>query len=89
MNDTYFYVPESKRDRVATVYSLGPSGRIERTPDHGRMVSQGSYVSGPRQSFSGGAGLMSTARDYARFLQMMLNGGELDGTRLLTAGPSS
>jgi CubicO group peptidase (beta-lactamase class C family) len=84
MNDTYFYVPESKRDRVATVYSLGPSGRIERTPDHGGMVSQGSYVSGPRQSFSGGAGLMSTARDYARFLQMMLNGGELDGTRLLT-----
>jgi CubicO group peptidase (beta-lactamase class C family) len=84
MNDTYFYVPESKRDRVATVYSLGPSGRIERTPDHGGMVSQGSYVSGPRQSFSGGAGLMSTAPDYARFLQMMLNGGELDGTRLLS-----
>jgi CubicO group peptidase (beta-lactamase class C family) len=84
MNDTYFYVPESKRDRVATVYSLGPSGRIARTPDQGGMVSQGSYVSGPRQSFSGGAGLVSTARDYSRFLQMMLNGGELEGTRLLT-----
>jgi CubicO group peptidase (beta-lactamase class C family) len=84
MSDTYFYVPESKRDRVATVYSLGATGRIQRTPDRGGMVSQGSYLSGARQSFSGGAGLVSTARDYARFLQMMLNGGELDGVRLLS-----
>ena len=84
MNDTHFYVPESKRDRVATVYSLGANGRIERTPDKGGMVSQGSYTSGPRRSFSGGAGLVSTARDYARFLQLMLNGGELDGVRLLS-----
>lgn len=84
MNDTHFYVPDSKRDRVATVYSLGATGRIERTPDQGGMISQGSYSSGPRRSFSGGAGLVSTARDYARFLQMMLNGGELDGVRLLS-----
>jgi CubicO group peptidase (beta-lactamase class C family) len=84
MNDTYFYVPESKKERVATVYSLGATGRIERTPDQGGMISQGSYTSGPRRSFSGGAGLVSTARDYARFLQMMLNGGELDGVRLLS-----
>ncbi len=84
MNDTYFYVPESKRDRVATVYSLGATGRVERTPDQGGMVSQGSYTAGPRRSFSGGAGLISTARDYARFLQLMLNGGELDGVRLLS-----
>ena len=84
MNDTHFYVPDSKRDRVATVYSLGATGRIERTLDQGGMISQGSYISGPRRSFSGGAGLVSTARDYARFLQMMLNGGELDGVRLLS-----
>jgi len=84
MHDTYFYVPESKKDRLAIVYSLGATGRIERTPDQGGMVSQGSYASGPRRSFSGGAGLVSTARDYARFLQMMLNGGELDGVRLLS-----
>jgi CubicO group peptidase (beta-lactamase class C family) len=84
MNDTYFYIPESKKERLATVYSLGATGRIERTPDQGGMVSQGAYVSGPRRSFSGGAGLVSTARDYARFLQMMLNGGELDGVRLLS-----
>ena len=48
------------------------------------MVGQGAYVDGPRKSFSGGAGFLSTARDYARFLQMLLNGGELDGKRILT-----
>ena len=48
------------------------------------MVGQGAYVEGPRTSFSGGAGLLSTATDYARFLQMMLNGGELDGRRILS-----
>ena len=40
-------------------------------------------MTGPRRSFAGGAGLISTAGDYARFLQMLLNGGELDGTRVL------
>jgi CubicO group peptidase (beta-lactamase class C family) len=47
------------------------------------MVSQGQYVEGPRKSFSGGAGIVSTAADYARFLQMMLSGGELEGARIL------
>jgi CubicO group peptidase (beta-lactamase class C family) len=47
-------------------------------------VGQGAYVEGPRRSFSGGAGLLSTATDYARFLQMLLNGGELDGVRVLS-----
>jgi len=44
---------------------------------------QGEYVEGPRRSFAGGAGLLSTARDYARFLEMIRNGGALDGVRLL------
>jgi CubicO group peptidase (beta-lactamase class C family) len=50
------------------------------------MQSQGLYVegSGPNVSFSGGAGLLSTARDYARLLQMFLNGGDLDGRRILS-----
>jgi CubicO group peptidase (beta-lactamase class C family) len=50
------------------------------------MQSQGLYVegSGPNGSFSGGAGLLSTARDYARLLQMFLNGGDLDGRRILS-----
>jgi CubicO group peptidase (beta-lactamase class C family) len=50
-------------------------------------MGQGDYVTGPRKSFSGGAGVLSTTADYARFLQMLLNGGELDGVRLL--GPKS
>lgn len=84
MKDTHFFLPPSKVDRLATVYSAGMSGGLERAPDPGAMVGQGAYVSGPKKSFSGGAGLLSTANDYARFLQMMLNGGELDGTRILS-----
>src|SRR5690606_38424730 len=45
---------------------------------------QGDYVEGPRKSFSGGAGLLSTARDYSRFMQMLLQGGSLDGVRILS-----
>jgi CubicO group peptidase (beta-lactamase class C family) len=48
------------------------------------MDTQGQYVDGPRTSFSGGAGLLSTAGDYARFLQMLLNRGVLEGTRILS-----
>jgi len=84
MYDTHFYLPEEKRDRLAVVYSATEDGAIERAPDPAGMVGQGAYVDGPRKSFSGGAGLLSTASDYARFLQMMLNGGELDGTRILS-----
>jgi len=84
MVDSSFYVPPAKASRFATVYSAGASG-LTRAPDPGR--GQGDYVTGPRKSFSGGAGVVSTASDYARFLQMLLNGGELDGVRLL--GPKS
>ncbi len=84
MTDTHFFLPESKRQRLAAVYSVTEEGGLERAPDPGGMVGQGAYVDGPRQSFSGGAGLLSTASDYARFLQMLLNGGELDGVRLLS-----
>jgi CubicO group peptidase (beta-lactamase class C family) len=83
MEDTHFYLPAGKRNRLATVYSFR-DGKISRAPDEGTMQSQGQYVDGPRQSFSGGAGLLSTASDYARFLQAMLNGGELDGERILS-----
>ena len=84
MDDTHFYLPSAKRDRLAVVYSAKEGGGIERAPDPGHMVGQGAYVDGPRKSFSGGAGFLSTASDYARFLQMLLNGGELDGKRVLT-----
>lgn len=84
MIDTHFYLPETKRHRLATVYSATPAGTIERAPTPGNMIGQGAYADGPRRSFSGGAGLLSTARDYARFLQMLLNGGVLDGHRVLS-----
>jgi CubicO group peptidase (beta-lactamase class C family) len=87
LRDTHFYLPPEKAPRLATVYTLsGPRDRPElsRAPDGAGMQAQGQYVEGPRRSFSGGAGLLSTARDYARFLQMLLNGGELEGVRLLS-----
>lgn len=83
MDDTHFYLPPHKTGRLATVYSAGGSG-LERAPEPGLGIGQGHYVKGPRASFSGGAGLLSTAKDYARFLQMMLNGGSLDGRRVLS-----
>ena len=85
MNDTHFFLPDGKLGRLATVYSsVGDGGSFEKAPDPGHMVGQGHYVNGPRKAFSAGAGLLSTATDYATFLQMMLNGGELDGTRILS-----
>jgi CubicO group peptidase (beta-lactamase class C family) len=81
MVDTRFYLPRGQTSRLATVYAA-KDGRIERATDP--KYGQGQYVEGPRVAFSGGAGLLSTARDYGRFLQMMLNGGTLDGQRLLS-----
>lgn len=85
MHDTHFYLPQSKADRLAVVYQPGDDG-VEAIAARDGMQSQGLYVqgSGPSMSYSGGAGLLSTAQDYARFLQMTLNGGELDGNRILS-----
>ncbi len=85
MKDTFFFLPPEKRQRLATVYSSDSTDHVQRAPNGPR--GQGDYVDGPRRSFAGGAGLLSTARDYARFLQMLLNGGELDGVRIL--GPKT
>jgi len=82
MTDTFFFLPRAKRQRLAAVYSSDSAGHAERAPNGPR--GQGDYVDGPRRSFAGGAGLLSTAHDYARFLQMLLNGGELDGVRILS-----
>ena len=84
MDDTHFFLPHGKADRLTTVYSATDHSGIERASDPGHMVGQGAYVDGPRTSFSGGAGALSTVEDYATFLQMMLNGGELDGVRILS-----
>jgi CubicO group peptidase (beta-lactamase class C family) len=81
MKDTMFFLPAAARDRLAAVYAGGSDGTYVRAPDGGR--GQGSYADGPRRSFAGGAGLLSTARDYARFLEMIRNGGAIDGVRIL------
>ena len=75
LKDTRFYVPAAESTRLAAVYSSGPDGLIVRAPEGPK--GQGEYVEGPRKSFSGGAGLTSTAYDYARFLEMIRNGGAL------------
>ena len=89
MVDTSFFLPPEKRDRLATVYTPKEDGTIMRAPDTAPvsmsgMVAQGAYVDGPRQCFAGGAGLLSTAPDYARLARTLANGGSLDGVRILS-----
>src|SRR4029079_8187116 len=85
MHDTFFFVPASKRQRLVGVYTMDSTRRVVRSIEGAR--GQGHYADGPRRSFSGGAGLVSTARDYARFLQALLDGGALGGARVL--GPKT
>lgn len=82
MTDTQFFASPEQRNRLAAVYASTADGKTERAPDGAR--GQGSYVDGPRKSFSGGAGLLSTARDYSRFLEMIRNGGVLGSARILS-----
>jgi len=83
MKDTQFFLPPAQRERLAAVYSSNATdGKYVRAPEGPR--GQGAYVDGPRKSFAGGAGLLSTARDYARFLETIRQGGSLDGVRLLS-----
>ena len=89
MKDTHFFIPEAKRERLATVYERTGDGPImpksQEPTVNGLVIYSTDYpYNGPRTYFSGGAGLVSTASDYARFAQMMLNNGELDGVRLLS-----
>jgi CubicO group peptidase (beta-lactamase class C family) len=86
MTDTHFFLPKEKAKRLATVYMPAEGQPLRRAPLQGTMDSQGQYVDGPRKNFSGGAGLVSTAKDYYFFLQMMANGGELNGKRILASG---
>jgi CubicO group peptidase (beta-lactamase class C family) len=82
MKDTQFFLPAAQRDRLAAVYASGSDGKYVRADEGSR--GQGHYVDGPRKNFAGGAGLLSTARDYARFLEAVRRGGTLDGARILS-----
>jgi CubicO group peptidase (beta-lactamase class C family) len=81
MTDTHFYLPASKLNRFAAQYRPDDNGKIELAD---APTSASRFVAEPHVYFSGAGGLVSTARDYFRFHQMMLNGGELDGTRILS-----
>lgn len=82
MVDSGFYLPPEKAARLAPVYGY-EKGELTLRENSAKT----DYIQGPRKCFSGGAGVLSTTGDYARFLQMLLNDGELDGVRLL--GPKT
>jgi len=86
MKDTYFYLPKEKRNRLATLYSEDSTKHIIKDGEtyelNGTM-----YVNYPNMDgtyYSGGGGLSSTAYDYSIFMQMLLNGGEYNGKRILS-----
>jgi CubicO group peptidase (beta-lactamase class C family) len=88
MKDTHFYLPDEKTARLATAYTWYDGKGLKRFPEE--PIAEGNFVysadypyRGPKSLYAGGAGLSSTAADYARFSQMMLEGGKLDGARLL------
>lgn len=78
MNDTGFYVPTDKWSRLASLYGVNKEGQL--IPYAGELNIN---FSKPPVLDSGGGGLVSTTHDYLRFAQMLLNGGELDGKRIL------
>lgn len=79
MDDCGFYVPEEKHDRLCTLYNKNRAGELIAAK--GGMSDR---VKRPVTLFSGGGGMLGTIEDYARFCLMLLNGGELDGTRILS-----
>ncbi len=82
MDDTGFFVPEDKAHRLAACYALTPSGKVALQDDPADSI----YRADPPLK-SGGGGLVGTAADYMRFVRMLLNGGELDGARII--GPKT
>jgi CubicO group peptidase (beta-lactamase class C family) len=89
MTDTYFYPPADKVPRLAAAYTYRTGEGLARFPD--KPIVEDAFVysadypyNGPKKLFSGGGGLCSTAADYARFCQMLLNGGRVGQERLLS-----
>jgi len=85
MNDTYFYLPKEKYNRLAALYAEDSTKHVKKMEDYidlnGRVYRDFPIMAGTY--YSGGGGLSSTAYDYAIFMQMMLNGGEYNGKQIL------
>jgi CubicO group peptidase (beta-lactamase class C family) len=87
MADTWFYLPPGKHSRLATLYSHVDGEGLVAANEIQTIIELGdpNYpIVGAMTYFSGGAGLSSTAYDYGRFTQMLLNNGELEGVRILS-----
>lgn len=89
MNDTHFYIPKNKTSRISAVWETDWKGNLKKIT--GGPIKQGEFSFCPGDAYqtsgpylTGGAGLHLTPYDYARFCQMLLNNGELDGVRLLS-----
>jgi CubicO group peptidase (beta-lactamase class C family) len=86
MKDTYFYLPKEKRNRLATLYTEDSTKHIKKNGETYELNGT-LYVNYPNMEgtyYSGGGGLSSTAYDYSIFMQMLLNGGEYNGKRILS-----
>ncbi len=80
MNDTHFFLEDTQGGRLTAQYTPGEDNKIT-LQDPGSVDSR--WIKGPKKVYRGAGGLVSTAHDYVRFQQMVLNGGELEGVRLL------
>ncbi|RQP18001.1 MAG: class A beta-lactamase-related serine hydrolase [Parapedobacter sp.] len=81
MDDTWFYLPDEKANRLVAIQHK----KEDKWANYPHTFYDPDYpITGARKFFSGGGGLSSTAKDYATFLQMYLNGGELNGVRILS-----
>ena len=87
MTDTYFYLPDSKLNRLASLYGLGAAGQLAKIKGEAKIgaVRYSDYPehASNKAYFSGGGGLASTATDYFKFLQMLVNGGTYNNKRIL------
>ncbi|MFN4145261.1 MAG: serine hydrolase domain-containing protein [Runella sp.] len=82
MTDTHFYLPDTKASRLVELYSKGkPDDKLTLHPNNAYRQYA---ISGAKSYFSGGAGLLSTIEDYAKFCQMLLNGGTFNGKQILS-----
>ena len=89
MNDSYFFVPEGKQDRLSAVWKSDWHGKLEKVTPGPHIEGMYKYsptfqTSGPKTFLSGGVGMVATPYDYFRFAQMLLNKGELDGVRVVS-----